>query len=260
MPKEAWILQTPIAVQEGTVRVVQLSDPHLDLGTRAKRLSHVVIGITAAERPDLLMITGDLTEHVKAAQYRQLFSLLPHDIPHLVVPGNHDDPRGLSSFVSENHSSCIVRRAGHVTAAGLDTSIRDQDFGRLTREGISRAEETLQNTDGPVLLAFHHPPIRVGQEHIDALRLENPDDLRDFITRYPNIIATMCGHTHLAYTSTVAGKPLIGAPGIASTLRLNNDRLALDETAPPGYVVQTITDDILISSTHIVTMKHKSKP
>lgn len=39
------------------------------------------------------------------------------------------------------------------------------------------------------------------------------------ITRHPNVAAILCGHAHTPAAATFAGRPLLVAPGVTSTVR-----------------------------------------
>ena len=95
--------------------IAQLSDPHIGTGPaflggqmdteRALRraVAHVV---AMAPRPDLVLLTGDLTERGSAAEYARVAdALAPLPMPVYAVPGNHDDSR-------------VVRAAGPLYAGG----------------------------------------------------------------------------------------------------------------------------------------------
>ncbi|WP_242469881.1 metallophosphoesterase [Rhodospirillum rubrum] len=66
-------------------------------------------------RPDLLLITGDLTQQGRPEEYAHLRRLLaPLGLPLLVCPGNHDD-RAASG--QGHRPSSPARRAAGVAAA-----------------------------------------------------------------------------------------------------------------------------------------------
>ena len=72
--------------------VLQVSDPHF--GTE-RPIAMAALGRLCAEvRPDLLLVTGDITQRARAIEFskaRAFFDTL--DVPsRLIVPGNHDIP------------------------------------------------------------------------------------------------------------------------------------------------------------------------
>lgn len=72
-------------------RILHLSDPHF--GTVDDRLIRPLLDLAHRLKPDLCVISGDLTQRARAEQFRaakDFISQLPG--PVLVVPGNHDMP------------------------------------------------------------------------------------------------------------------------------------------------------------------------
>lgn len=72
--------------------LLQVSDPHF--GTERPAVMAALARFAQALRPDLLLVTGDITQRARPAQFaraRAFFDRL--DVPaRLVVPGNHDIP------------------------------------------------------------------------------------------------------------------------------------------------------------------------
>jgi Icc protein len=57
--------------------------------------------------------------------------------------------------------------------------------------------------------------------------------LSSLLADAPKVVGILTGHVH---TSTFAGVPVIGAPGVASTLDPHvTDRIRADASYPPGY-------------------------
>jgi 3',5'-cyclic AMP phosphodiesterase CpdA len=72
-------------------RILHLSDPHF--GTVDPRLVAPLLTLAQQMKPDLCVISGDLTQRARADQFqaaREFISRLP--APVLIVPGNHDMP------------------------------------------------------------------------------------------------------------------------------------------------------------------------
>lgn len=225
--------------------IAHLSDPHLDTSPqRLHRLEAVFREVSSLPNVDAIVLSGDLADHGTADEYAQLFATLPTDISTIVVPGNHDlsetllhsqaqagrEP-ALSSFID----------VGDVRVVGLDSHIDARDEGRLSPETIDFARQAASSALGPVILALHHPPVPVGHDVADQWGLDNPGDLEALILEHPRIIGVLTGHVHTALAASFAGVPVLGAPGIVSTMRLGSkvDPIA-DDAAMPGLAVHTI--------------------
>ena len=71
--------------------VAHLSDPHF--GRIERATVQALIATVTEARPDVVVISGDLTQRAKEREFqeaRQFLDALPS--PQIVVPGNHDVP------------------------------------------------------------------------------------------------------------------------------------------------------------------------
>lgn len=75
------------------ILVAQVSDTHFDLGTRNAERAQRVMAYLAdlRRRPDVIVVTGDITDSGKPDQYAEARMALEADIPVLMIPGNHDE-------------------------------------------------------------------------------------------------------------------------------------------------------------------------
>jgi 3',5'-cyclic AMP phosphodiesterase CpdA len=149
--------------------LVHLSDLHF--GRIDARLLAPLRERVHALRPSLVVVSGDLTQRAKPAQFRQaraFLDTLPG--PRLVVPGNHDVPlynvfqrflRPLDKYrryISEELQPSYVDE--EIAVVGVNTA-RSAVFkgGRVNEEQIERARELLCRLPERVtkLVLTHHP-------------------------------------------------------------------------------------------------------
>lgn len=223
------------------VTLLHLSDPHLTGDPASVRRLDAVLDAPLARGPDAVVATGDIADHGRADEYEAFAKAMATRPPWLAVPGNHDDPDTLRAVLRQD--PCPVLDAGGVRVIGLDVTVPGGRHGFLRAEG---AREAVARAEGArhVVLAFHQPPITTGHAVADSILLTNRDALADLVRRIPRVVAILCGHIHLPLASSFAGTPVLCAPGIASTLVLDQqDRLVMDRDAPPGMAVHRIDDD-----------------
>jgi 3',5'-cyclic AMP phosphodiesterase CpdA len=73
-------------------QILHISDIHFG-PFHARHVAAGVEALVAERRPDLLVISGDLTQRAKASQFREARAWVDGlGLPTLVVPGNHDVP------------------------------------------------------------------------------------------------------------------------------------------------------------------------
>ncbi|WP_406168646.1 hypothetical protein [Streptomyces sp. NBC_00996] len=113
-----------------------------------------------------------------------------------------------------------VHHAPGLTLALCDSSVPGKDHGHLDEETLAWLDEVLTRATSPVLVAFHHPPVTLNTPYVDGIRLLDEQPLADLTARHPHLTAFLTGHAHTPAASTFAGRPLLVAPGVVSSLRL----------------------------------------
>jgi len=154
--------------------VAHLSDLHFGR-IRAELLTPLLDSVHAA-RPDLVVISGDLTQRARASQFadaQRFLAALPQ--PVLVVPGNHDVPldaawirllspwrryrRWISRELEPRYEDAELVVAGINTAAPFTWQ-----RGWITSRAVTRACGVLGRVQGRVrLVVTHHPFVHAPQ-------------------------------------------------------------------------------------------------
>ena len=71
--------------------LLQISDPHF--GTEQPPVVEALVALARQHRPDLLVLSGDITQRARPAQFRAARTFVDRlGVPLLAVPGNHDIP------------------------------------------------------------------------------------------------------------------------------------------------------------------------
>lgn len=233
--------------------IAHLSDPHLD-GTEAarRRLRRVVDYLRAFSRPvDVVLVTGDLADHGLAAEYAEVAAELALDVPVLMLPGNHDVSAPLRAGLpiespGEGHPVHQVRDVGPARFVLLDTSVPGEDHGLLSEESLKWLSGVLDEpVDGPLFVAFHHPPNELQHPVLDQWILQDAEPFAAVLRDKP-ITALLTGHVHNGVSTTFADHPLLVAPGIRSTAPLPFEPAAanglVDTDAAPGLALHVAAD------------------
>ena len=161
----------------GRIRIVQISDVHLGLIVREKRLDRI-IRVISGEKPDLLVSTGDLVDG-QIDSMPDLADALARVRPRwgkFAVTGNHEFYAGIG------HSLEITRRAGFTVLRGEACAIPgvlsiagvDDPTGRhLGMPAGMPEEELLKGLPGNVftVLLKHQPTVRPGSAGLCDLQL-----------------------------------------------------------------------------------------
>jgi 3',5'-cyclic AMP phosphodiesterase CpdA len=122
-------------------------------------------------RPDLVVVSGDLTQRARRAQFAKAAAFLDSlPGPQLVVPGNHDVPfydvarrflAPLARFRSRIEAEEFpYYQDGEIAAIGINTA-RSLTFkgGRINREQVAEVERRFRGLPEPVtrIVVSHHP-------------------------------------------------------------------------------------------------------
>jgi 3',5'-cyclic AMP phosphodiesterase CpdA len=241
--------------------IAHLSDPHLDTSDhRLRRLTDVLQALCAVPGVRAVVVTGDIADNGRDEEYEQFFTALDATgLPRVVVPGNHDVRSVMSAHVRPLRAGgpiVLSLSVGGVTVLGLDSLVEGHNHGRLGGEVLDFVEQELAMATGPVVLAMHHPPVPVGHEVMDDLGLRDAEGLEAVVRAHPQVAAVLTGHVHTALATTFAGRPVLGAPGIVSTMRLGSrmDPIA-DTAAVPGLALHTVQP-----TGHVSTVFHYLTP
>jgi len=152
-------------------KIAQISDLHF--GRHSEAAAEDLLASLRDTDPELVVVTGDLTQRARRAEFIQARRFLDRiDQPKLVVPGNHDMPlynllrRFLTPFAKYRHYISPVGviedlfRDEEIAVLGLDSTRRfTHKSGRISIEQVSLLRRTFSDVPPGVFraLATHHP-------------------------------------------------------------------------------------------------------
>ena len=228
-------------------RIAHLSDIHF--GAHDPLIVEATLAWIDAHKPDLVIISGDLTQRAKVEQFRQASAYLDRlratGCPTLVVPGNHDVPlydvvrRFAAPFYRYKryiqNDLCPWFENDEVAVLGLNTarSLTIKD-GRINHEQIALLGERFAKVSiGKTrILVTHHP--------LFEMPIVDEGALSEAVGRHRDAIAAvadagvhlaLAGHFHRTYAEAAikmvdtAGSVLVVQAGTTTSTRLRNDEL-----------------------------------
>ena len=199
--------------------VLHLSDLHF--GRTDPRLIEPAIEFAQKLEPDLVVVSGDLTQRARSRQFalaRRFLDRLPH--PQIIVPGNHDVPlynlftrflrprRKFHNHITDDAYPSHVD--DEIAVLGIDTSrsltIKD---GRISEEQIERVRGFFEAVPARLVkvLASHHP-----------FDLPETQRTRDLVGRAALAMKTfarcridllLSGHLHVGHAGNTAERYMI---------------------------------------------------
>lgn len=195
--------------------IAHLSDLHF--GTEDVTIAEAVRRDVAAARPDLVVVSGDLTQRARRSQFlaaADYLETLP--VPQLIIPGNHDIPlynvwRRFRHPLT-HYRECItpdlnpVYRDAGMLVMGLNTA-RSATWknGRISMHQIKLMEDTLR-TAGPevfTVIVTHHPFVPPPGDAGAGIALVGRAARALEIIDRGGVDLLLAGHLHTGYTGDV---------------------------------------------------------
>jgi 3',5'-cyclic-AMP phosphodiesterase len=200
--------------------LAQLSDIHI--GGKAPgsgdRFSMAIDEINAmTRRPDLVLLTGDLTEHGTSQEWDEFRSRLATlTVPSEAISGNHD--RKIAALAGHR-----AINAGPLRLVLLDTS--NDTFSDTDADWLDGELHAHPNT--PTIIAIHQPPFETGIWWMDCVGLKGSELFEAVVRRHPHVIKVLSGHVHRLIQTNWASCSLWVCPStsvsIAADLDANHD-------------------------------------
>jgi 3',5'-cyclic AMP phosphodiesterase CpdA len=220
--------------------ICQLTDLHVrPVGKAANRISETNMFTERAfravarlnPRPDIVLITGDLTECGLVEEYANLSALLRKwlPMPVFVIPGNHDRRGnlrdGLRHLPGVSADPEYVQYAVDdqaVRIVMLDTLVPGAGHGELRPEQLEFLDRTLAKApEKPTLIGMHHPPFACGIAHMDRINLRNSQEFTAIIARHRQVERIICGHHHRPIVARVAHAVVSISPSVAHQVEMS---------------------------------------
>lgn len=249
--------------------IAQITDLHIGVEpdnpeeANMQRLGAVLRRLTKGpNRPDLLLMTGDLTESGDAESYARLARAVSGcPFPVWPIVGNHD-ARGpfLDAFPHTPHDDGFVQyviEGDGLRLVLLDTLEEGRHGGAFCAKRAAWLEAQLAAApDTPTVIAMHHPPFASGIDWLDG-DARAPWIMRfaDAIAGHGQVRAILCGHLHRTIQTLWNGAALTVCASTAPLVALDlnpvdpdqPDLRAMITREPPAYALHRWDGERLVS-------------
>ena len=218
----------------GAHLLLQLTDLHLSAvgalrnGARPGENFEAALAHLGREdvRPDLIVLTGDLTDDGDSAGYAELrIRLAPlaeaTGAAVVYLPGNHDvrasfrrhllqqDARDPDAPINQ------VVRSGGLRLIALDSSVPGAEHGELADATLAfLAHELAEPAPDGTVLALHHPPVGSPIASMNEIALRSPERLGEVVGG-TDVRLIIAGHNHHEAAGALAGIPVWVSPALA---------------------------------------------
>ncbi|MEM1139644.1 MAG: phosphodiesterase [Pseudomonadota bacterium] len=252
---------TDLHIMPEGARVLDRVDP-------SERLRAAIDAVNALGRqPDLVVITGDVTEDGTQEEYARALDLLTGlKAPYVAINGNHDVRQGFfEAFAplgflgqARDFVQFTVDRFP-VRIIGLDSTVHGAHHAAFCPDRVGWLGARLdEQPEKPTLLLLHHPPVRTGIDWMDIPDRDWHAGFGDVLKGRTNVLAVLSGHMHRAIMGTAGGVPVHVAASVSHQLALDLDPAALPKLAfePPAYMLHVFEDGALASH-HVLVERYE---
>ncbi len=238
------------------MRILQISDFHLRgdgklsfrvVNTKACLETAAAHLLSLRQKPDMVVVTGDLADSGDEKAYHALYEALsPMDCPIYAIPGNHDRRDRMRSILKDWCPDnprvapylCYAVDNGETRCLMMDSMEPGSHSGHAPASCLAWLDEELSSHPGvPTLIFMHHPPFITGLGAMDE-PYENMEGLRSVLARAP-WARLCCGHMHRPIFTVWAGVPAVTAPSAAMQIDVDlspdgGDTFVMEA---PGYLL-----------------------
>ncbi|MDR3503649.1 MAG: metallophosphoesterase [Legionella sp.] len=199
------------------MRIVHISDLHF--GMHNPHIIEPFLEDLALLKPEIVIISGDLTQRARTEQFQQLSEFLQRlTVPQLIVPGNHDIPldnplmrfyhpfKRFKTYVSSNLEVSYENDEVNILGVNSATPYKVKD-GVLSAKTLTRINNHFSTNPTQLNILFFHHNLKYfsGMHH----PLSNATEFLEYLKESP--IHMVCtGHLHYSNLKLIAKKQ--GAP------------------------------------------------
>ncbi|KXS38660.1 phosphodiesterase [Modicisalibacter tunisiensis] len=243
------------------MRLIQVTDCHLHADPEARsragvpfRQLEAVLERVRALRPDVLLVTGDVSQDETPASYELAARAFAGvDCPWFWLAGNHDRPQ----YMAEAHALLDEVDLGDWRLLLLDSRVSGQVHGELGQTQLQELALRLEMDDRPTLLALHHPPVELGSAWMDAIGLLDREAFWQTLAAYAQVRVVLFGHAHQPFAARHAGTggeiAIYGCPATADQFLPSSPTFAVDEASRPGCRVVDLEGEVMTTWIERVT-------
>lgn len=234
-----------VLVSDG-MKLAQISDLHVGSVFIESQFHKMVVELNEL-KPDVVVVTGDLTNQGLISEYRRCATLLSAISTNklIAVSGNHDYRNtGYLLFRKYFPPQSITELSNNVVLATIATARPDRNEGEVGYRQNVWLEKTLQKYDGWIkLVAMHHHLVDIPDTGSDHQTVRDAGDvLRTILDSDVDLV--LCGHNHRPWVWDFGKLQVVNA-GTATSERT---RGLFDNT----YNIVTVQDDKITVDLKIV--------
>ncbi len=238
------------------LKVLQLTDTHLFADNSQKLMgvdTHetlqevVALFLQSGQKPDLVVLTGDLSQDETIESYTRLAEIISQiGVPTHYLPGNHDQDnlvmaKAFASYAQIFRSSQNIRMKSWQIIL-LNSSQKQKVGGYLSFDELDRLDRCLTVFPNQhAMVCLHHHVLPVESDWMDAIALENQEEFLKIIDRHDQVKAVVSGHAHQEFAAKRRGVAFMTTPSTCVQFA-KSEKLTVDDKLP-GYRMLELYED-----------------
>jgi len=200
------------------IKIVHLSDIHFSEAYYMPEIADSMLQNINMNSPDIVIITGDLTENGFAAEYNGAKNFIDRIEckNKVIVPGNHDSRNaGYLFFEDIFNARSSFGHFDEVTVVGLDSSQPELEEGHIGRENYGWIESTFSAGNFKIF-ALHHHLIPIPMTGRGNNVLVDAGDVLELLDR-SGVNLVVCGHWHIPWVWRLNDMFIVSAGTVCSS-------------------------------------------
>lgn len=198
---------------------------------------------------DCTLVTGDLGDGSEAS-----YQLLSESLKNLPgrkywMPGNHDHFQNMENHLDRGftHEKSIDFPDCKIIL--LNSQKEGKVEGRLDQDQLSFLKRELGNAQqSAILIAMHHPPVKLGTPWMDDINVENAGEFYKVIDGDARVKMVLCGHVHHEHSVFRNGVLYVTTPATSLQFSPDTEKPTFGERNSgeewrPGFRMIYLNDD-----------------
>lgn len=196
-------------------------------------------------QPDLVLLTGDLSQDGTPESYESLQNLLsPLHQPIYWLPGNHDYLQAMQQVLNR---APISPQKGFSVGGWhfllLNSAVPGYVHGHLSPETLHWLDLQLELfSDQPTVVALHHPPFYVNSDWLDHSTLDNPEELFAVLDCHSQAHLVLFGHIHQEFSRQRNSVYYLGTPSTSIQFEPKSSSFSLKHEQPGFRLIKLYPD------------------
>ncbi|MDB4939786.1 MAG: metallophosphoesterase [Candidatus Doudnabacteria bacterium] len=195
--------------------IIHLSDLHF--GRNEPSVIKAIIKTVKAVKPDVLIVSGDLTQRAKAEEFKQAKDFLNgFNIKKIVIPGNHDIPlfnplkrlvnpfKNYKKYISKNLEPVYFDK--ELRIIGVNTARKTKiTRGKISSEQAQLIKEYFADAGDAVRIVVAHHPFDLPEGFSSRKMVIGAKNvIKEIVDAKVDLI--LGGHMHISHTGSIADR------------------------------------------------------